>query len=50
MYNMLKINNLGEIMIGDITAFNGDNQAECPKCYSYFHRQYLPFHMSKCVG
>ena len=29
---------------------NGDNQAECPKCGSYFHYQYLPFHMSKCEG
>ncbi|KXZ64707.1 hypothetical protein AVENLUH7437_01821 [Acinetobacter venetianus] len=34
----------------NITAVMGDNQAECPKCYSYFHYQYLPFHMTKCQG
>jgi len=37
-------------MIKTITAFNGDNQVECPKCLSYFHQQYLPFHISKCEG
>lgn len=37
-------------MIKTITAFNGDNQVECSKCYSYFHRQYLTFHMTKCEG
>jgi uncharacterized protein (DUF2225 family) len=37
-------------MTKKITSIMGDNQVECPKCYSYFHRQYLAFHMSKCVG
>jgi len=41
---------LGEIMIKNITSINGDMQVECPNCYSLFHRQYLPFHMSKCSG
>ncbi|WP_171406658.1 hypothetical protein [Acinetobacter cumulans] len=31
-------------------TFNGDNQIECPKCYSKFRKELLPFHMSKCVG
>ena len=50
MYNMLKINNLGENMTINITALNGDNQLECPKCNSYFHKGFLYFHLTKCVG
>lgn len=34
----------------NITAIQGDNQLECPKCLSLFHSQYLYFHMSKCKG
>ncbi|WP_395000365.1 hypothetical protein, partial [Acinetobacter sp.] len=26
----------------------GSVDVECPKCFSRFHHQYLPFHMSKC--
>lgn len=28
----------------------GSVDVECPKCFSRFHHQYLPFHMSKCEG
>lgn len=34
----------------NITLIMGDNQMECPKCYSFFHKQYLYFHISKCLG
>ena len=33
-----------------VYALHGNNDAECPKCYSKFHRQYLPFHMTTCEG
>lgn len=28
----------------------GSNEKMCPECGSYFHYQYLPFHMSSCEG
>lgn len=34
----------------NIKSIQGDNQVECPRCFSYFHKQYLPFHMSACEG
>lgn len=36
--------------MNNITAINGDMQVECPKCYSLFHKGFLPFHLTKCLG
>jgi len=33
-----------------IYPMHGNNDAECPKCYSKFRKELLPFHMAKCVG
>ncbi len=34
----------------NITAIQGDNQAECPKCGSYFHVGFLKLHILRCNG